>query len=280
MPRTIVGYEVEGRLRRPIYRDEVIDPGPLAGLPVGSPEAAAAIARVAAAASPGDPHMAKSRRNGTRRHFAVMAERRGKEEDPVRNEPSEDMHETIPDTLRDDPSPLERLAEAAAWADTAHRAKVAADEAWDIARDALEVAWATVRHEGIAGAAPLYTLNLPPREDVDAATVEVVVEQTAVEDVVDAETERAEARRRAATLTAQHVDRALFFESVTLTDRQRRVLDLFAEFRDRKRVAAILGIRYQSVDGVLKAICARGLMPAELYADLPARFATYARAAR
>ena len=79
-PRQVLGYEGEGRARRPIYRDETIDTSPLAGLPVGSPEAAAAIDRVAgvkAAETYGRTAYPKeSVLNGARRHQEVMAERR------------------------------------------------------------------------------------------------------------------------------------------------------------------------------------------------------------
>lgn len=107
-PRTRVGYEGEGRARRPIYRDDVIEGTPH-GIPVGSPEAAAAIARVGGGAAraleiqrnddlfPGRPalgseaHLQQSRVKGAKRHVEVVAATRpapSKEEPAVSEEPT------------------------------------------------------------------------------------------------------------------------------------------------------------------------------------------------
>ncbi len=100
--------------------------------------------------------IARSRANGSRRHVEIAAAARraaAAQEEPA-----------MPATP--DPSvltPLERLAEAARTAHDALEEKTVADQAWDVAREALEAAWDAL--EGILGPQPEPPDRLP-RQDI------------------------------------------------------------------------------------------------------------------
>jgi hypothetical protein len=94
--------------------------------------------------------IARSRANGARRHVEVTAARRAQriqEESPM------------PDSTVIEPSPLARLSDAARAAHDALEEKTVADQAWEVAREALEAAWDAL--EGILGPEPEPPDHLP-----------------------------------------------------------------------------------------------------------------------
>lgn len=258
MPRQVIGYEGEGRARRPIYRDEVIDPSPLAGLPVGSPEAAAAIARVGSRTSDrpvalqitrppmGSPeHLAQSRRNGAARASAVYAARRATtapQEVPM-------SLPALPDTVELDP--LEHLAQVAAEAARARQAKVAADEAWDIARETLATAYARL--------SPFVTLTAHISEPVEP--VAPMAQEAAASVALDEHPEAAHTVKPAPAppkrQPGRHPGKAQGAQEKA--ERARRVMEAMARLGDDQRaVAAELGMRVNAVAMVVKYARARG----------------------
>lgn len=198
----------------------------------------------------------------------------------------------MPTTDTDTPNPFGSLADAAARASEAYDRKRAADLAWEIARDAVTVAYAQVE---LATTTPLdeptpippddghvwQTLAVPvtlPTETIATTGHEPVTKpsqaerdaqsrrngQASMRKVVDAKVTPGEAGGGPGSLDP-------------LTPFQRRAVDATLKHRgDRKAAAVELGTKfYQSIDGALEHAGRKGVLPAELIPLLPARFAKF-----
>lgn len=304
-PRRVVGYVGEGRARRPLYHDDVIEGTPH-GIPVGSPEAAAAIARVGGSETPlrrnhglfpdrpalnSPEHLQKSRMNGARRHKEVVAAQRPAviEEVPV-SEPtirSSNIPEDIPELPEhgpdDDPYlTLIAAANEARQAIAGERIALVAYEEAELrarhAQKALAAAWeivaTTVELDAMTVAARLQGDNEPLPGRVLATVEELPVPEPFVEEV-RASVELDEHPDAVRTVKPSQVKR----ESPKpggLTRRQAEVLAaVIAANGNLPAAARAMGVSRELVDVTLKAVGRKSLLPAELIPDLPASFAKY-----
>lgn len=109
---------------------------------------APSISKPSPAIASSDARMQASRMNGAARHVQVMAARKATPKEKTVSEAATNGSANIPGVIPSDAVPagvgFDRLAMAAEGARTAWDAKAAADTAWDVARDALAAAYASV----------------------------------------------------------------------------------------------------------------------------------------
>jgi DNA-binding CsgD family transcriptional regulator len=296
--RRIVGYEGEGKHRRPIYADEgpasaaasspmamhtrLVLPGREIGAPTGGAgpverrqitEAERDARQDGRPALNSPEHLQQSRLNGAARTSAIHAARRASqapEEEPMAV--TQDIHVVI-----EARTPFVRLAEAAQGAGTARHAREMAHEAWRIAAAELEAAWASVNEILTTPQAELDAMG----ESIEAWAREIVpgghVDHGATTTPLESEpAPLAPPPTIVSTPTPHQVRQAASRMPAGLTRRQTQVLEGLRAGKSRADIGRELGVTYQSVDGILEAMAKKGLLPAEFIPALPARFAKYA----
>lgn len=281
MSRRIVGYEGEGRHRRPVYEDlgparagdvgGLAAAGRLSALDIRGtdrPEGAGPVERrlvtdAERAARRDDrpaidpaARLQQSRLNGAARtsaiHAARRAERAPQEEPAMVEEPR-----TEPDTSIEPSTPLEALADAAARADAARRVKEAADEAWRSAAAQLEASMAEVN---AILATPTAQLAASIREFAAAVPVEGPTNgSTNIPDFMHpASTPTAVATKNPAARQAKPKPGGDAKRAADADTRARRVLDALARHGgDTRKAGDELGLRGNVVGRIASSARAR-----------------------
>jgi DNA-binding CsgD family transcriptional regulator len=218
----------------------------------------ASIAKPSVAVTRDDAHMQASRMNGAARHVEVVRRAGARKvaptpEEKIVSEPAQDVTTETPEPPAVDVG-LDRLATAAESARVAWDAKAAADTAWDIAREALAVAYGSV-------ADLVEPMPTPP--DDDHAHQILTIPVASLEAPSRIETGGRPAPRR--TVREERTE--------GLTDRQAKAIELMQAGKTRAEIAREMGTTYQTIDGLLGAAAKKKLLPVELIPLLPARFA-------
>ncbi len=310
MSQRVVGYEGEGRHRKPIYAPEgpatasasspmamlgrLALPGmssPTGGAgPIERRFVAAAVSEARQADRPAlnsPEHVQQSRLNGARRHVEVLAERRALEEEQAVTDPNiEDRPDAGPaQAATREIRPLHELADAAERAAAAwdrleqhDRQRVVLVSEWTRSREALAEWW---EESGLLLARVVQHDEARSWMVTNAHDVPILAttgEESLVELVVDPEQVQAEvdaawAERQAAEAPAPEAGGG----PGTLTAHEQRVLASAIKHRgDRKAVAQELSFNHvESVDGALEKVGKKGALPIALIPLLPARFAKY-----
>ena len=313
MSRRCIGYEGEGKARRPIYEDQgpangrgASDSGRamvarLSDLTTASLSPSAGAAAVverrmateaqrahwrtpAAAESPIAPvavrrpaldspeHLQASRMRGAARHVEVITARRPTPAPP----PEEPVMDAEPAPAAPEPEdPVDPFA-TALWA--VRDAADEAAEAWSLRIEA-EGRW---RAAEAALRASVEALAAPVRPDVLAAIDEFVASQsTPLEPPASAADASSESGPEPAEKPVVVAPRRQAREprgnrDAGLSARQAKAIELLTSGKTRAEAARDMGVSYQTIDGLIEAAAKKGLVPAELYPVLPARFAKYA----
>jgi hypothetical protein len=187
-------------------------------------------------------HIAQSRRNGAEKTRAIHAARRSEKETPM------PLLQEIPELPADfaDLPPLERLAAQASVTASIHQAKVAADEAWLIARAALRNAYAAVALD--IGDLPVFGQRFDEATEAVQNAARFMTDSIPPEPALAAEPATPAKPKRQ---PGHHPSKAQ--ESQEKVERARRVMAAMERHGgDQRAAAAELGMRANAVAMVVK----------------------------